>query len=288
MIVLLISSDPHHSISFADAYSWMISFYSLPVHQSINSEISSTAWIGYIHGPILGVLILALQKPSICFFRKTIPKASARLSLGDMFLKCVRSYKYPGVLFTPKLKFDSHVKDNLLPNVRRWAGYVSHLLSKIPTGRCSFARILWQSKTHPILEYGSPVWSSTVSKSTLDSIDVFQCSFLRKSMGLPSFTSRGGLLCDLAVGTQSGRFERERIKLELKIRYSLCPLSVLQHHAECAKVSKSSRVTFYTPTTEQCIRDRVKWVVENRDKVIVPGRATFEEYFQSLQENINK
>ena len=78
------------------------------------------------------------------------------------------------MLFTTSLNFDTHAQELVFPKARKTAGYVSHLLSKTKTGRCTFLRVLWMSKISPILEYCSGVWSSFVTQDTLKTIDSFQ------------------------------------------------------------------------------------------------------------------
>ena len=121
-------------------------------------------------------------------------QSSNRLFLGGKILEMRKEYKYLGLLFTSDLKFDRHVHELVLPKVRRIAGYLSHLLNKFQTERCTFLRILWLSKLHPIIEYGSAVWTSFVTQNTIDTIDKFQQHYFRKAMGLPSNTSGVGLL----------------------------------------------------------------------------------------------
>ena len=97
-----------------------------------------------------------------------------RLKFGGQTLTIEQRYKYLGLIFTPNLRFDTHVTEYLLPKVRKIAGYVRHLLGKVRTGRCTFLRILWLSKIQPILEYGSAVWTSFIRHNTLEQINFFQ------------------------------------------------------------------------------------------------------------------
>ena len=86
---------------------------------------------------------------------KKAGKSTKRLQFGqDVLTKVDQSgYKYLGILFTPDLKFDSHVLELVLPKARRVEGHVPHLLSKVQTGRCTFLRVLWLSKIHCCMLY---------------------------------------------------------------------------------------------------------------------------------------
>ena len=50
------------------------------------------------------------------------------LTFGGQTLTIAQRYKYLGLIFTPNLRFDTHVTEYLLPKVRKIAGYVRHLL----------------------------------------------------------------------------------------------------------------------------------------------------------------
>ena len=211
-------------------------------------------------------------------------KNKYQLSFGGATLLTVSEYKYLGLLFTNKLSFDRHVLELALPKARRVAGHVSHILSKCKTGRCTFLRILWQSKISPILEYASGVWSSFVTQGTLDKVDRFQKEFFRKAMGLPSKTSGAALLCDFAVVRQSLRFEANRMKLRAKLDFGLVP-AVVQRQRAAYCSTKFVTVKYFTAATRrECMESRDRWCTRNPHAVAPPRSETFDSYRLSLTE----
>jgi len=220
--------------------------------------------------------------------RKLSHKSKLKPMLGGRVLKTVDEYKCLGVLFTNSLKFDRHVLEVLLPRVKQAAGHISHLLSKLQTGRCTFLRILWESKLRPILEYGSSMWSNFVHKSTLAAVDNFQAEFFRKAMGIPKKTSKDAILCDIAVLRQSYRFERERVRFRAKIDLDLCPYVVRTQVGLYETTSKPFKKYFRGQTIQEVVRMRQDFVEEHSEVVVPPKRETLHEYTNSLNEPTTK
>ena len=211
-----------------------------------------------------------------------INEPNFRLSMGGQLLETTERYKYLGLLFTPNLKFDAHVTEYLLPKVRRISGHVRHLLSKLKTGRCTFLRILWLSKIQPILEYGSAVWSSFISRDSLQNIDFFQKEFFRKSMGLPPKTSGSGLLCDFSIMSMSLRYERERVKLRARLDCSPVAAIVHQQLATYQSVNVNRVLRFKSSTKLQSVHMRRKYIRDNPHSILVPRRESYQKYVQTL------
>ena len=129
------------------------------------------------------------------------------------------------MLFSKNLTFDDHVFEYLIRRVEQELAKVKGLLKGIQIGRCTFLRVLWFSKIIPILEYGSSIWSSSISGKVdpLKKIDSLQGEFFRSSMGLPSGTSHDAIIVDLAVPKQSLRFSFCRKKLKARMDFEITP-----------------------------------------------------------------
>ena len=102
-------------------------------------------------------------------------------------------------------------------------GNFRRLLHLTGRGRCTFGRILWNSKVRSFLEYGSEVWSSAVSSTHIGKIDRLQGSYFKSVLGVPKFASTISTLTDVGVLRQSRRFYCFRLKLAVRLKKGAVP-----------------------------------------------------------------
>ena len=171
----------------------------------------------------------------------------------------------------------------ILPRAKQIVGQINHLLSKLQTGRCTFLRILWNSKISPTLEYGSAVWSSYVDNSTIAAVNNFQREYFRKAMGLPKKTSFEAMLCDAAVLKQSHKFEIERTKLRIKLDLDICP-RIVKKQVTAYKKSPQNKVKYFRGQSKAgVVHLRDRFIHNYPSCVIVPKRENFDSFVSSLR-----
>ena len=199
-------------------------------------------------------------------------RSSTVLRMGPAFLKKSTSYKYLGIYWTPNLDFTSHVRDFVLPRVRRTSGFVRLLCTDTGSCRRSFLRILWNSKIRPILEYASEIWSGQIPKQLSDEIDKIQFHFFRKGLRLPTRTPRAALLTDLAVTSVSLLHRSRRAKFLSQIQDGTRPPIVCRAYEKYATFIQIHNRTSYTSKEfissdkARAVQLRADWMRKNMDR----------------------
>ena len=152
------------------------------------------------------------------------------------------------------------------------------------TARTVFIRIFWLTKLRPVLEYSASTWMGNVSKSVMEEIDKLQMKFLRRSLGLPSFTKGTNLLMELGIQRQSLRLQGVKIKYFFRVFSGTSPVLVqktlkdLQQSKSCLYGNKN----FVGETKRDAILKRSNWARKNTYKLIL-GKQTAENFFTKLE-----
>ena len=136
------------------------------------------------------------KSATLCFSNQRKEPEPRWIWIGRRILPRVHVFKYLGLHFTPRLRWDVH-SAAVLKSAQHAAYRVSRVLTK--TGPSpKVVRQLVHALVIPIISYGWPLWNPPTAKhwSKLDSV---VCFALRCSVGLPISVQKLGLFVEFGV-----------------------------------------------------------------------------------------
>jgi len=184
----------------------------------------------------------------LCFSNQRCKPAPLRIWLGPRLLHRVYVFRYLGLHFTPRLKWDVH-SSAAYKSAMHAAYRVSRVLT--PFGPSpKIVRQLVNALVIPIIAYGWPLWCPPTEKHW-SKLDTAVCFALRCAVGLPSSTEKLALFVEFGIACP--KLWRE------------CSALVFAHHVDCelgeSRPDHPARKLFWdqrsVPLPKRCPKSRI-------------------------------
>ena len=154
------------------------------------------------------------------------------VKLGDKILEKVKKYKYLGILIDEKMKFDRHINEYVVKKINIEISKLRKCVGNKPSGKTMFGKIFWNTKLRPIIEYGSPIWSVNVNKTSMQNVEDVQTTFFREINRFSSRSCKKAILIDQSINDVKLRILAEKEKHLIKCKMGLVPEKIEQLYAK--------------------------------------------------------
>ena len=156
-------------------------------------------------------LHISFQKSKLMHVTNLKKTNTPTIKIANNQINYADEFKYLGIIFDKRLKFDSHLK-SVLSRVKKKLGILQYLNSKIKGAKKEYLLTIYKSFIRPVMEYGYPILGN-ITKSRVKRLESFQHTALCRILNINIKTSYLCILSSINMLNMSNRYVYLMIKL---------------------------------------------------------------------------
>merc|ERR1711991_499588 len=230
------------------------------------------------------------MSPTKCKFMLLTNKKTnviPKIRLGKNTLEMVHQYKYLGIIFDDRLKFDTHIEESIKKAKKRM-NIIKYISNGIKGCKISNIINMYKCFVRPIIEYGFSVLLN-VTKSRLNKIESFQHICITRLLKINKRSSYVSLICTLNILNIKNRLVYLSINfIKKSIANDLNKLSMMKVKR---KYNDKNVISFYN---KACVEQKFSAIYHNyvlkykkSEVKLELIKTQFNEFKNSKNHNIN-